>query len=123
MDREICFLFEHENRSIPSVYCILHQKVLCIQLCSEQLGEVIALVNFIVARGLNDCQYNPLMDEVGNNYPGLLLHSNVQRLSGGKVISRLAALLSKIRTFLEMKNIKHPELTLNGSRSITFSWT
>ena len=51
------------------------------------------------------------MDEVGNNSPGLLLHSNVRWLSRGKVLSRFAACLGEIRTFLEMKNVEHFKLT------------
>lgn len=74
-------------------------------MCGEQLGQmmllVVRVVNFSVARALNDCQFKTLLDEVGNNYPGLLL-------SRGKVLSRFAACLSK--TFLEMKNVEHPKL-------------
>uniref|UniRef100_A0A3Q3IES4 SPIN-DOC-like zinc-finger domain-containing protein n=1 Tax=Monopterus albus TaxID=43700 RepID=A0A3Q3IES4_MONAL len=90
------------------------QEALCAQMCGEQLGEVMSLViqvvNFIVARALNDRQFKTLLDEVGNNYPGLLLHSNVCWLSRGKVLSRFVACLSEIRTFLEIKDVKHPEL-------------
>lgn len=68
------------------------------------------MVNFIVARALNDRQFKTLLDEVGNNYPGLLPHSHVHWLSRGKVLSRFAACLSEIRTFLEMKNVEHPPL-------------
>uniref|UniRef100_A0A3Q3DRZ8 HAT C-terminal dimerisation domain-containing protein n=1 Tax=Hippocampus comes TaxID=109280 RepID=A0A3Q3DRZ8_HIPCM len=104
----------HEKRHILSFHCILHQEALCAQMCGEQLGEVMSLVvrvvNFIVARALNDRQFKTLLDEVGNNYPGLLLHSNVRWLSKGKVLSRFAACLSEIRTFLGMKNVEHPEL-------------
>uniref|UniRef100_A0A673CGC6 HAT C-terminal dimerisation domain-containing protein n=1 Tax=Sphaeramia orbicularis TaxID=375764 RepID=A0A673CGC6_9TELE len=111
----VALLREHENRPILSFHCILHQEALCAQMCGEQLGEVMSLVirvvNFIVARALNDRQFKTLLDEVGNNYPGLLLHSNVRWLSRGKVLSRFAACLSEIRTFLEMKNVEHPELT------------
>ncbi|XP_029469398.1 general transcription factor II-I repeat domain-containing protein 2A-like [Rhinatrema bivittatum] len=110
----VALLREHEKRPILSFHCILHQEALCAQMCGEQLGEVMSLViqvvNFIVARALNDRQFKTLLDEVGNNYPGLLLHSNVRWLSRGKVLSRFAACLSEIRTFLEMKNIEHPEL-------------
>ena len=110
----VALLCEHENRRILSFHCILHQEALCAQMCGEQLGEVMSLVvrvvNFIVARALNDRQFKTLLDEVGNNYPGLLLHSNVRWLSRGKVLSRFAACLSEIRTFLEMKNVEHPEL-------------
>uniref|UniRef100_A0A3P9HEE7 DUF4371 domain-containing protein n=1 Tax=Oryzias latipes TaxID=8090 RepID=A0A3P9HEE7_ORYLA len=49
-------------------------------------------------RGYVEALFKALLDEVGNSYPGLLLHSNVCWLSRGKV------------TFLEIKNVKHPEL-------------
>uniref|UniRef100_A0A3P9II95 DUF4371 domain-containing protein n=1 Tax=Oryzias latipes TaxID=8090 RepID=A0A3P9II95_ORYLA len=110
----VALLREHEKRRILSFHCILHQEALCAQMCGEQLGEgmslVVRVVNFIVARALNDRQFKALLDEVGNSYPGLLLHSNVRWLSRGKVYSRFAACLSEIRTFLERKNVKHPEL-------------
>uniref|UniRef100_A0A3B3HDF5 SPIN-DOC-like zinc-finger domain-containing protein n=1 Tax=Oryzias latipes TaxID=8090 RepID=A0A3B3HDF5_ORYLA len=100
---------------ILSFNCILHQEALCAQMCGEQLGEVMSLavwlINFIVARALNDRQFKSLLGEVGNSYPDLLLHSNVRWLSSGKVLSRFAACLSEIRTFLEMKNVGHPELS------------
>uniref|UniRef100_A0A8C8DXT2 HAT C-terminal dimerisation domain-containing protein n=1 Tax=Oryzias sinensis TaxID=183150 RepID=A0A8C8DXT2_9TELE len=73
-------LSEHEKRRILSFHCILHQEMLCMSL-------VIRVVNFIVARALNDRQFKALLDEVGNSYPGLLLHSNVRWLSRGKVLS------------------------------------
>lgn len=110
----IALLREHEKRRILSFHFILHQEALYAQMCGEQLGEmmslVVQLVNFIVARALNDRQFKTLLDEVGNNYPGLLLHSNVCWLSRGRVLSRLAACLSEIQTFLEIKNVEHPEL-------------
>ncbi|KAM4585719.1 general transcription factor II-I repeat domain-containing protein 2A [Fundulus diaphanus] len=89
-------------------------EALCAQMCDGQLGEVMSLVirviNFIVARALNDHQFKTLLDEVGNNYHGLLLHSNVHWLLRGKVLCRFAACLDEIRTFLAMKGIEHPEL-------------
>ncbi|QQP55291.1 General transcription factor II-I repeat domain-containing protein 2-like [Caligus rogercresseyi] len=74
------------------------------------MSLVIRVVNFIVARALHDRQFKALFDEVGNAYPGLLLHSNVRWLSRGKVLSRFAAWLNEIRTFLDMKGVEHPEL-------------
>uniref|UniRef100_A0A3B3II42 HAT C-terminal dimerisation domain-containing protein n=1 Tax=Oryzias latipes TaxID=8090 RepID=A0A3B3II42_ORYLA len=110
----VALLREHEKRRILSFHCILHQEALCAQMCGEQFGEVMSLVvrvvNFIVARALNDRQFKALLDEVGYSYPGLLLHSNVRWLSRGTVLSRFAACLSEIRTFLERKNVEHPEL-------------
>ncbi|KAJ4930969.1 hypothetical protein JOQ06_025270 [Pogonophryne albipinna] len=110
----VALLREHEKRAILSFHCILHQEALCAQTCGQELGEVMSLVirvvNFIVARALNDRQFKALLEEVGNHYPGLLLHGNVRWLSRGKVLSRFADCLSEIRTFLEMKSVKHPEL-------------
>uniref|UniRef100_A0A3B5RFG0 DUF4371 domain-containing protein n=1 Tax=Xiphophorus maculatus TaxID=8083 RepID=A0A3B5RFG0_XIPMA len=88
----VALLREHENRPILSFHCILHQEALCAQM------------------SLNDRQFRTLVDEVGNNYHGLLLHSNVRWLSRGKVLCRFAACLNEIRTFLAMKGIEHPEL-------------
>ena len=111
----VVLLFKHENRPILNFHCILHQEALRAQLCGKQLHEVMVLiisaVNLIVARDLNDRQFKALLDEVGNNYPGLLLHSNVRWLSRGKVISGFVACLSEIQTFFEMKEVEHPELT------------
>ena len=102
------------KRPILSFHCILHQEMLCAQMCGEQLGEVMSLVirvvNFIVARALNNRRFKTLLEEAGNKYLDLLLHSNVRWLSKGKVISRFAACLSEIRTFLDIKNVEHPEL-------------
>lgn len=110
----VALLREHEKRPILSFHCILHQEGLCAQMCDGQLSEVMSLVirviNFIVARALNDRQFKALLDEVGNNFHGLLLYSNVSWLSRGKVLSRFAACLNEIRTFLEMKGIEHSEL-------------
>jgi len=78
----VALLHEYENRPILSFHRILHQEALCAQLCGKQFGAVmdvvISVVNFIVARASNDRQSKTLLDEVGNNYPGLLLHSNVR---------------------------------------------
>ncbi|XP_067939665.1 protein FAM200C-like [Watersipora subatra] len=110
----VALLREHEKRRILSFHCILHQEALCAQMRSGPLGEVMSLViqvvNFIVARALNDRQFKTLLDEVGNNYPGLLLHSNVRWLSRGKVLSRFATCLSGIQAFLAMENVEHSEL-------------
>ncbi|XP_033848211.3 protein FAM200C-like [Acipenser ruthenus] len=111
----IALLCEQEKRPILNFHCIVHQEALCAQSCGEELREVMSLVvrivNFIVARALNDRQFKALLDEVGSNYPGLLLHSNVRWLSRGKVLTRFAACLNEVRAFLEMKGNVHPELT------------
>ena len=75
------------------------------------MDVVASVIKFIVARALHKCQFKTLMDEVGNNYPGLLLKSNVRWFSKGKMLSRFAACLRKIWTFLKTKNVEHPVQT------------
>uniref|UniRef100_A0A3B4ANH5 HAT C-terminal dimerisation domain-containing protein n=1 Tax=Periophthalmus magnuspinnatus TaxID=409849 RepID=A0A3B4ANH5_9GOBI len=93
---------ETAERKRAKTFYILHQEALCAQMCDEQLSEVMSLVihviNFIVARALNDRQFKTLLDEVGNHCHDQLLHSNVRWLSRGKVLSRFVAC------------IEHPEL-------------
>ena len=80
----IALLRVHENRLIPSFRCILYQKPFCAHLCGEHFGEVMnvvtSVIKFIVARTLIVRQFKTLIDEIGNNYPGLLLRSNVRWL-------------------------------------------
>ena len=73
---------------------------------------VISVVNFIVARALNDRQFKTLMIKEGNNYYDLLLYSNVRWLSRSKAINRFTACQREIGTFLEMKNMEHSEVTM-----------
>lgn len=76
-------------------------------MCDEQLGEVMALVirvvNFLVAPALNDRQFKTLLDEVGNNYPGLLF------------AQQCALVVKRERN----PNVEHPELT-NTDRLLKF---
>uniref|UniRef100_A0A3Q3JQM6 HAT C-terminal dimerisation domain-containing protein n=1 Tax=Monopterus albus TaxID=43700 RepID=A0A3Q3JQM6_MONAL len=78
---------ETQVKDINSCCFANEREALCV------MSLVIRVVNFIVARALNDRQFKTLLDEVGNNYPGLLLHSNVCWLSRGKVLSCFAACL------------------------------
>uniref|UniRef100_A0A671LGH7 Uncharacterized protein n=1 Tax=Sinocyclocheilus anshuiensis TaxID=1608454 RepID=A0A671LGH7_9TELE len=97
----VSLLCEQEKRHILHYHCALHQQALCAQSCGPELRDVISLVirvvNFIVARALNEHH--------------LLLHSNVRWLSKGRVLARFAACLDEVKAFLEKKGITHPELT------------
>lgn len=111
----VSLLCEKEKRCILSYHCALHQEALCAKSCGPELREVMSLVikvvNFIVARALNERQFKELLQETGNNYSSLLLHNNVRWLSRGKVLARFAACLDEVKAFLEKKGAVHPELT------------
>ncbi|VDK77296.1 unnamed protein product [Dibothriocephalus latus] len=104
--RFVALLCEHKNRPI-----LRFQEGLCAHIYDGQLGEVMSLairvINFNVARASNDRQLKTLMDEVGSNYHGLILHSNARWLSKGEMLSRFAACLNEIRTSLEVKGIEY----------------
>ena len=111
----VCLLLcENEKRPILGFHRILYQEKLCAQVCDKQLGEVRSLVipafKFSVAWSLIKSQFKALLDKVSRNHPALLLHSNVHWLSRGRVLSCFAACLSKIWTFLEMKDTEDTEL-------------
>uniref|UniRef100_H3ACP9 DUF4371 domain-containing protein n=1 Tax=Latimeria chalumnae TaxID=7897 RepID=H3ACP9_LATCH len=111
----IALLSEQQKRPILSFHCIVHQEALCAQSCGVELSDAMALVvrivNWILARALNHCQFQSLLEEVDYEYPGLLMHNNVRWLSHGKVLARFAACSKEIKTFLEMKGVTHPELS------------
>ena len=90
-------------------FLMFMQEALCAQTCGEKLGVVMSLVirvvNFMVARALNDRQF----DDVGSSYPGLLLQSDVRWSSRRKALGRSAACPSDIGTFLEMEGVERPE--------------
>nr|XP_014351068.1 PREDICTED: general transcription factor II-I repeat domain-containing protein 2-like [Latimeria chalumnae] len=111
----VALLSEQQKRPILSFHCIVHQEALCAQSCGVKLSDIMALVvrivNWILARALNHCQFQSLLEEVDYEYPGLLMHNNVRWLSCGKILARFAACLKEIKTFLEMKGVTHPELS------------
>lgn len=56
---------------------------------------VIRVVNFSVARALNENQFKEMLEETGSNYSSLMLHSNFHLLSKGKVLTCFSACLMR----------------------------
>ena len=81
-------LVETEGNNFASVHCILHQEALCSK--SLQMKEVMDLVvetvNFIRSRGLNHRQFKFFLVDMDSKYGELLHHTEVRRLSRGKVL-------------------------------------
>ncbi|XP_044275526.1 general transcription factor II-I repeat domain-containing protein 2A-like [Varanus komodoensis] len=102
------------GRKLLTFHCILHQEALCAQTfppeCTEVMNVVIQIVNKIIAKGLNHCQFRWLLDEVDSTYSDLLLHNRVQWLSRGQVLKRFAACLEEMKTYLGSKGLTFPEL-------------
>uniref|UniRef100_A0A671LDY9 Uncharacterized protein n=1 Tax=Sinocyclocheilus anshuiensis TaxID=1608454 RepID=A0A671LDY9_9TELE len=69
----VSLLCEQEKRHILHYHCALHQQALCAQSCGPELRDVISLVirvvNFIVARALNEHQFKELLRKQGATIP------------------------------------------------------
>ncbi|CAI5687214.1 general transcription factor II-I repeat domain-containing protein 2B [Oreochromis niloticus] len=102
------------DRELMAFHCILHQEALCAQTfppeCVEVMNVVIKIVNKIIANGLSHRQFCSLLEEVDNAYSDLLLHNKVRWLSRGEVLKRFATCLEHVKTFLESKGLRYPEL-------------
>ena len=102
------------DRELMTFHCILHQEALCTQMfppeCVEVMNLVIKIVNKIIANGLNHRQFCSLLEEVDSAYSDLLQHNRVRWLSRGEVLKRFAACLEYVKTFLESKSLRYPEL-------------
>ena len=67
-------------------------------------------MNKIIAKALNNSQFQKLLDKVDSEYSDLLLHNRVRWLSRGVVLHRFVACLEYVKTFLKSKNLNYPQL-------------
>ncbi|GFX11521.1 general transcription factor II-I repeat domain-containing protein 2A [Trichonephila clavipes] len=72
--------------------------------------RIIKIVNRILSKALYHCQFKEFLSEMETQYSDLLLHNKVRWISKGKVLERFALCLNEINTFLNEKDINHPEL-------------
>lgn len=102
------------DRNLLAFHCILHQEALCAQTFPPEYMEVmnlvIQMVNKIIAKALNHCQFRELLDEVDSEYSDLLLHNKVHWLSRGEVLRHFVACLEHVKTFLKSKDLNYPQL-------------
>ncbi|XP_059838446.1 general transcription factor II-I repeat domain-containing protein 2A-like isoform X1 [Hypanus sabinus] len=110
----VALLQKSLDRKLLTFHCILHQEALCAQTfppeCTEVMDVVIQIVNKIMAKSLNHCQFRLLLDELESAYSDLLLHNKVWGLSRGEVLKRFVACLEEVKTFLGSKGLTFPEL-------------
>jgi hypothetical protein len=65
------------------------------------LQEAVKVMNFMKAHPLNSHLFAVLCEEMQADHKSLLLHSEVMRLSRGKVLKRLVELKEEVRRFLQ----------------------
>ncbi|XP_036275872.1 general transcription factor II-I repeat domain-containing protein 2A isoform X2 [Pipistrellus kuhlii] len=107
-------LKEKINHEILTYHCIIHQEALCAQTFPEEICKVMELVinmiNSIIAKAPNHCQFKEFLVEMESEYPDLLLHNKVRWISRGNVLKHFASLLTEIKAFLLEKGVHYPEL-------------
>ena len=75
------------------------------------MKTVMEIVNCIRTHALNHRQFNNLIAELDQGFPGdLPLHCTTRRLSKSQVLSRFFQLLDAVKLFMEEKNKNYPEL-------------
>ena len=99
------------TQPIRKVYCLIHQEALCAKSANfvDVMSVVVKIVNSILSRSLNHCQFQVLMDEVNVQYGDLLYFCDVRWLSRGAMLARVCDLQQEIATFLHQKNLAHAD--------------
>jgi hypothetical protein len=91
------------NPSVTWHHCCIHRESLATKKMTEELKKVlnesVKIVNFIKARSLNSRLFEKLCQSMDSDHQQLLLHTEVQWLSHGKVLSWLFELRDEIRVF------------------------
>ena len=88
---------------IVSNHCAIHKyalacKTLPLELKSV-LNSVVKAVNFIRGRAVNFRLFKAFCDDLGKEHQHLLFHTEVRWLSRGKVLSRVAELVTEVAVF------------------------
>ena len=102
------------NPNASWTYCNLHRAALISKRISDDFKNVlktsVKIVNFIKSKPLQSRLFEKLCEEMGNNYKTLFLHTEIQWLSRGKVLTRLAELREEIATVCFWKVMRFCEI-------------
>ena len=73
------------------------------KLKEKVMNIAMKVVNYMLSRGLNYCQFRQLLLQTENLYEDLLYFCNVCWLSRGDMLQRVHILREEIATFLKIK--------------------
>ena len=92
-NKEFVSKVKQKNPDVQITHCFLHRESLMAKTLPDDLKEVldttVKLVNFIKANPLKTRLFEILCKEMGAEYTGLLLHTEVRWLSRGRVLLRI----------------------------------
>ncbi|GFW10914.1 general transcription factor II-I repeat domain-containing protein 2B [Trichonephila clavipes] len=120
----VAILKEKINHEILVYHCIIHQEALCAQTFPDEICKVmelvITIINSILTKALNHCQFKEFLFEMESEYADLLLHNKVRWLSRGNVLKRFASLFPEIDALLLEKGVHYPGLTRSVDPKLLF---
>ncbi|XP_077677617.1 general transcription factor II-I repeat domain-containing protein 2A-like [Eretmochelys imbricata] len=95
-----------------SYHCIIHQEALYVKVLSFQhvMNVVIKIINSIREKPLQHQLFKALLEDVDDKQSDLILHTEVQWLSKGKVLACFLSLIEEIKEFLKSTNQNFQQL-------------
>uniref|UniRef100_A0A8C6LBI0 HAT C-terminal dimerisation domain-containing protein n=1 Tax=Nothobranchius furzeri TaxID=105023 RepID=A0A8C6LBI0_NOTFU len=111
----VTLIEEQIGHPITKLHCIIHQENLCAKMSNSDLNDVMAtvskIVNFIVKQSaLTHRQFQSLLEEMESSCKDIPLHCAVRWLSCGKVLERFVDCFDVVKTSLNEKGQRYPEL-------------
>lgn len=90
-----------------SAHCVIHREMLARRKRSAELHNILnktEVMNLIKAHALDARLFEQLCEEMDAAHKGLLLHTEVRRLSRGRSLTRVFELPEQLQRFLPEKN-------------------
>ncbi|XP_023226698.1 zinc finger BED domain-containing protein 5-like [Centruroides sculpturatus] len=102
------------NSNIRCDHCLIHREAIVAKSLPPSLkvvlDEVVKVVNFVKSRPLNSRLFSVLCQEMESEHTTLLLHTEVQWLSRGKVLTRILELKDEVRALLTVERHEYADL-------------
>ena len=116
-------LIKSVSPHIAFTHCMLHKHALVSKMLPSSLADVLKIVvetvNFVRGRPLNHRIFMQLCKEIDSKFKVLLYHTEVRRLSRGKVMNRVFGLRAELLKFLKNHNHRHSKHFKDSSFILT----
>ncbi|XP_072909831.1 zinc finger BED domain-containing protein 5-like isoform X6 [Hemitrygon akajei] len=98
-------LVKKENPDIVTTHCFLHREVLMSKTLGDDMKKVLdaatKMVTFIKQRPVHSRMFKKLCEHLDKEHTNLLLHTEIQWLSRGRVLNRLFELKGELQEYFQ----------------------
>ena len=119
-------LFKGDAPHITIIHCMLHRHALVSKTLPSSLADILKIVvetvNCVKGRLLNHHIFMQLCEQIDSESKVLLYHSEVCRLSRGKVMNRVFVLRAELLELLRDHNYRHAKHFNNLSFLLTSAY-